>query len=526
MNNTGKILRYILWAVIFLMLGSLITKVVDMRKNRELEVKSHNWDKIMLVLDQVEKNYVDPIDYKDITEKTLPFILSELDPHSIYLPPQDLKKADEDLEGGFDGIGITFNVPADTAIVINVILGGPSERAGILAGDRIVEVDGNVVAGVKVPQDSLVKLMRGPSGTKVNICVLRDGEKVSFDIIRDKIPVKSIDVAYMMDDTTGYVKLSKFSRTSHKEFVKASASLKEQGMKRMIFDIRDNTGGYLDQALLLSNEFLKRGDLIVYMQGLHRRRQDFHADGSGSCRDIELSVLINEGSASSSEIFAGAIQDNDRGTIYGRRSFGKGLVQEPINFTDNSGIRLTVARYYTPTGRFIQKPYTHGDDEDYAYDILERYRHGEMTDADSIPKNDSLKFVTPGGKIVYGGGGIIPDVFVPVDTVGVTDLLIKANRLSLQVKFSIATADKYRKELQKIRTLNELEKLLDSMNLESSFKDYLRANSVTFTNKEWQKSKYVLITQVRAMIGRYSYLDDNAFYPLIAPLDNIIQVAK
>lgn len=525
MEKSGTILKYVLWGVILIMIGSLTTKLVDMRKTKELEVKSHNWDKIVLVLDQIEKNYVDPINYKDITEKTLPVILKELDPHSIYLPPQDLKEADEELEGGFDGIGITFNVPADTAVVASIILGGPSERAGVLAGDRIIKIDGKNVAGVKIPQDSLVKLMRGPSGTTVHISVLRDGEEVPFDIIRDKIPVKSIDVAYMMDDTTGYVKLSKFSRTSHKEFVKAVLPLKEKGMKKMIFDLRDNSGGYLDQALLLSNEFLKKGDLIVYMQGVHRPRQDFHADGSGICKDIALSVLINEGSASSSEIFAGAIQDNDRGTIYGRRSFGKGLVQEPINFSDNSGLRLTVARYYTPTGRFIQKPYT-GDDENYAYDIIERYRHGEMTDADSIPKNDSLKFVTKGGKVVYGGGGIIPDVFVPVDTVGVTDLLVKANRQSLQVKFSIAQADKNRKELQKIRDLKELNKMLDRMGLEESFKEYLKANSVTFTNKEWNRSRDILMTQIRAMVGRYSYLDDNAFYPLIAPIDNMIQAVK
>ena len=520
-----KYLKYILWAVVLIMLGSALTKLADMKKNKELVVKSHNWDKISLVLDQIEKNYVDSIDYKGITETTLPVILKELDPHSLYLPPQDLKEADEKLEGGFDGIGITFNVPADTAIVINVIQGGPSERAGLLSGDRIMKVNDIEVAGVKIPQDSLVKLMRGPSGTKVNIIVKRDNTMVPFEIIRDKIPVKSVDVAYMINDTTGYIKLSKFSRTSYKEFVKSVAGLKEQGMKCLIFDLKDNSGGYMDQALLLANEFLKRGDMIVYIQGRHRPRQDFYADGTGKYKDISLKVLINENSASSSEIFAGAIQDNDRGTIYGRRSFGKGLVQEPINFSDNSGIRLTVARYYTPTGRFIQKPYKKGVDDEYVYDIYERYRHGEMTDADSIPKNDSLKFVTPGGKTVYGGGGIIPDVFVPIDTVDVTDLLVKVNRMSYQVKFSIETADKYRKSLQKIRTMDQLNTLLDSMHLENSFKKYLVSKGVDVKQDEWQKSSSILMVQIRALIGRYSYLDDNAFYPILAEIDNVIQAA-
>lgn len=520
-----KYLKYILWAVVLIMLGSALTRLADMKKNRELAVKSHSWDKIALVLEQIENNYVDSIDYKSITESTLPFILKELDPHSLYLPPQDLKEADEELEGGFDGIGITFNVPADTAIVINVIHGGPSEKSGLVSGDRIIKVGDKNVAGVKFPQDSLVKLMRGPSGTKVHLTIKRDSQMVPFEIIRDKIPVKSIDVAYMINDTTGYIKLSKFSRTSYKEFTLAMEGLKKEGLKCLIFDLKDNTGGYMDQALLLSNEFLKKGDMIVYMKGRHRPRQDFYADGTGKSRDIALKVLINESSASSSEIFAGAIQDNDRGTIYGRRSFGKGLVQEPINFTDNSGIRLTVARYYTPTGRFIQKPYKKGEEDTYVYDIYERYKHGEMTDADSIPKNDSLKFVTPGGKVVYGGGGIIPDVFVPIDTVDVTDLLIKINRGSLQVKFSIETADHHRKTLQQVKNLDELNALLDSMNLEDSFKKYLNKNNIEIKSSEWNKSSHIIMVQIRALIGRYSSLEDNAFYPILSEIDNVIQAA-
>lgn len=509
-----------------MMVGSVITRFVDYRKFSSLNVSSGNWSKISLVLQQIENNYVDEIDYEGISEKIIPEILKELDPHSLYLPPQELKEADEDLQGNFDGIGITFNVPADTAIVISIIAGGPSEKAGLIPGDRIVSVDGKNVAGVKFPQDSMIRLLRGASGSHVKVQVKRDGELVDFDITRGKIPVKSLDVSYMMDDTTGYVKLSRFSRSSYMEFLQAMVKLRSEGMKKLVFDLRDNPGGYLDQALYLSNEFLDKGDLIVYMQGQHRQRQDFRADGNGLSKDLELVVLINENSASSSEIFAGAVQDNDRGTIVGRRSYGKGLVQEPIYFTDKSGIRLTVAKYYTPTGRYIQRPYVKGDDDSYRDDIVERYIHGEMMDEDSIPRNDSLKFVTPGGKIVYGGGGIIPDIFVPVDTAGVTDLLVKINRQSAQVKFSIEMSDRYRKDLQKVNTLDELDELLDRMDLENEFRKYLRRTSISINEAQWKISEDVFMTQIRAMIGRYSKLEDDAFYPIISEIDNVIQRVK
>ena len=357
----------------------------------------------------------------------------------------------------------------------------------------------------------MMKMLRGTSGTKVNIKVRRDGELVDFQIVRGKIPIKSVDVAYMLNDTTGYIKLSKFSKSSYLEFLQSTVKLRAAGMKKLVFDLRDNPGGYLDQALYLSNEFLKKDQIIVYMQGLHRERQDFKASGNGLCQDLELVVLINENSASSSEIFAGAIQDNNRGLIVGRRSYGKGLVQEPIYFSDNSGIRLTVAKYYTPTGRYIQKPYEKGDDTSYNEDIVERYIHGEMMEKDSIPSS---------------GGGIIPDVFVPVDTVGVTDLLVKINRQSAQMKFSIRMADRYRKELQAIENLAELNILMDSMNLEREFKNYLRDNSIRVVESQWKISEDIIMTQIRAMIGRYSKLEDEAFYPIFAEIDNVIQLVK
>lgn len=491
---------------------------------KELQVNNHKWDKLMLVLDQIDRNYVDTIDYAAVMEKILPDLMQNLDPHSVYLPPVELEAADESLEGNFSGIGIQFNVPADTAIVISVIGGGPSEKAGLLSGDRIIKVDGRVVAGVKINQDSLVKLLKGPRGSKVHVEVKRDNlaELVPFDIIRDKIPVKSVDVALMIQDSLGYVKLSKFSRTSYKEFLKAVQPLREAGLKALVFDLRDNTGGYLDQALLLSNEFLQAGELVVYMEGRNRGRQDFHADGKGTLKDVELYVLVNENSASSSEIFAGAMQDNDRGTIVGRRSYGKGLVQEPVYFTDKSGIRLTVARFYTPTGRCIQKPYS----DDYQMDIVERYRHGEMLSADSIKRVDSLKFLTPKGKAVYGGGGIIPDVFVPIDTVGVTDFLIACNRKSLIIKYSNRLADMYRAQLRQVKDFAALEELIASIDIEGGFLAYAKSNGVVPKKGEWEESSDVIIQQLCGLFGRYSVLDDNAFYPYILRIDNVMDKVK
>ena len=518
-RKLGRILTAVLWTVVIIL---AVVAVDSLRRSRkgQTRIPNSDWAKLMLVLGSVERDYVDAIDKKEVTEKLLPLVMSELDPHSVYLPPQDLKDAEEDLQGGFDGIGIQFNVPNDTAVISNVISGGPSEKAGLLSGDRLLAVDGKNIAGVKFPQDSMVRLMKGQRGTKVKILIGREGESkpLEFTIVRDKIPVNSIDVAFMLNDTTGYVKLSKFARTSYFEFLAAAVKLREQGMKRLVFDLRENTGGYLDQALLLSNEFLDKGDLVVYMEGRNRARQDMFADGRGSCRDIALDVLIDENTASSSEIFAGAMQDNDRAVIYGRRSYGKGLVQEPVYFSDGSGIRLTVARYYTPSGRCIQKPYS-----DYKYDLFERYQHGEMMSADSIRVNDSLKFTTKSGRAVYGGGGIIPDVFVPLDTVGVTDYLVRCNRQSLQVKFAGEIADKYRSRMRDIKDMAALTSFLDGLGLKERFIQYTSSFGVTPSGKEWEISGEIILTQVKALIGRYTAMNDDAFYPIFLTIDNVVQ---
>jgi carboxyl-terminal processing protease len=326
----------------------------------------------------------------------------------------------------------------------------------------------------------------------------------------------------MINDTTGYIKLSKFTRTTYKEFSQASDKLLEMGMKRLIFDLRDNTGGYFDQALLLSNQFLNKGDMIVYMEGRHRSRQDYDADGRGSLKDVALSVLINEGSASSSEIFAGAIQDNDRGAIVGRRSFGKGLVQEPINFTDGSGVRLTVARFYTPSGRCIQKPY----DKDYAYDIYERYAHGEMVSADSMKVDTTSLYYTVKGRPVYGGGGIIPDIFVPIDTTRATRFYINCNKKATAMRFASSMFDKYRSSLTQIDDFDRLADWLDSIGLEAQFLKYAAdVDKLSPKAGEWEATRSYMMPQLRALVGRYSKLDDEAFYRFYLPVDDVIQKA-
>ena len=521
-----KLKRYLrlLPTVLVLILCIMVFARILAPKQSTLKITEAKWSKLLLVLDQIDRNYVDTVNTSDLIEKLLPSLMEGLDPHSLYLPPVELEEANESLEGNFSGIGVQFNVPSDTAVIIGVIKGGPSEKAGILTGDRIITIEGDTIAGVNFPQDSIVRRLKGPRGTSVKIQVKRSEEPklLDFTIVRDIIPVNSVDVAYMIGESTGYIKVEKFTKTTYLEFMKATVQLKSKGMKSLVIDLRENAGGYFDQALLMANEFLGNGKLIVYLEGAHRKRQDFFADGSGTMLDLPLTVLINENSASSSEIFAGAIQDNDRGLIVGRRSYGKGLVQEPLFFSDNSGIRLTVARYFTPTGRSIQKPYS----EDYRYDIYKRYQSGEMMDADSIKVNDSLKFVTPGGKIVYGGGGIIPDKFVPVDTTGVTDFLIKVNRKSLVVKCSSYISDKYRKQLAAIDTLPELDRLFKAIDFKQEFLDYSGSNGVNPRAGEWNVSGRIIEEQLKGLVGRYTKLGDDAFYPYILTLDNTIDTLK
>lgn len=493
------------------------------RPNNKLNTTSGEWSKIDLVLRGISSNYVDTVDHKAVTEAALEAILQTLDPHSVYMPPVELKESEDDLSGNFEGIGIQFNVPDDTARVLEVIPGGPAEKIGMQQGDKLIKVDTQTIAGVKFPQDSMVRRMKGPAGTKVTVQVLRDGILIPFEITRGKIPMHSIDASFMLNDTTGYIRLTKFAKTTSKEFLLASLELLKEGMTSLVFDLRDNSGGYFDQALQLSNFFLEDGDEIVYMEGLHRRKENYKADGKGILKEIPLTVLINEGSASSSEIFAGAIQDNDRGVIIGRRSFGKGLVQEPFYMSDGSGIRLTVARFYTPSGRCIQKPYS----DDYQYDIYRRYADGEMVDADSMKVNKELEYSTVGGRKVYGGGGIIPDVFVPVDTTKATAFYLNVTRKAIPMRFASHFYDHHKDELAQIDDFGALLKYLDSASLESQFLSYAaEKEGLRPSNpQEWSDMHDYLMTQVRALVGRYSKLGDKAFYHIYLEIDNAIDEA-
>lgn len=511
-------------AVLGVAVGALAVLAYDSysQKKNLIRVQYGDWRKLNLILDQIDRNYVDTINVNDVTEAAITAALAELDPHSVYMPPVELTEAETDLAGNFDGFGIQFNVPNDTAIVLEVIPGGPSEKVGLQKGDRILKVGEKDIAGVRFPQDSMVRRMKGPAGTKVTVTVGRGNERIPFEITRGKIPMHCVDAAFMINDTTGYIKLSKFSRTTFTEVTEASAKLVGEGMTRLIFDLRDNTGGYLDQALLLSDMFLRKGDEIVYMQGLHRKKDNYKADGKGQLQDIGLTVLINESTASSSEIFAGAIQDNDRGVIIGRRSFGKGLVQEPIYFSDGSGVRLTVARFYTPSGRCIQKPYS----EDYQYDIYKRYADGEMYDADSIKVDSTAAYKTVAGRTVYGGGGIIPDIFVPVDTTRVTKFFIACNKKATQMRFASAMFDRYKGSLTEIGDYDELNRFLDRMNLPAAFREYASSkDGISCTQKEWDETSDYLLPQLRALVGRYSRLGENAFYKMYLNVDVTLKKA-
>ena len=516
----------VLQVVLGVVIGALVTlSIVRYRETKHLiRTRYTDWGKLNLVLDIVEKNYVDTLNRKGMTDAAVSAALSRLDPHSVYLPPVELEASQEELAGNFDGIGIQFNVPNDTAIVLEVIAGGPSEKVGLMAGDRLLKVDDLVIAGVKFPQDSMVRHLKGPSGTKVTVTVKRGSEVIPFEITRGKIPVHSVDAAFMLTDTVGYLRLAKFTRTTFKECHEAALKLQEEGMKHLIFDLRDNTGGYMDQALLLCNDFLAKGDTIVYIEGRHRERQVYKADGRGSLQDVGITVLISENTASASEIFAGSIQDNDRGTVVGRRSFGKGLVQEPFFFSDNSGIRLTVARYYTPSGRCIQKPYT--SERDYAYDIYNRYTDGEVFSADSVKLDSTDVHHTRSGRIVYGGGGIMPDVFVPMDTTRASDFYLACNRKATPMRFASAVFDRHARQLSAIDNYPAMDRFLKSLNLQVEFPAFAREkDGIRCTEAEWDATASYLVPQLNALVARYSKLAENAFYKYYLPVDNTVTVA-
>ena len=486
--------------------------------------------KLTSILDMIERKYVEPISCDSLQELAIPAILRELDPHSAYIPARDFKEVEEPLQGEFDGIGVVFNMATDTVIVLNVIPSGPSRKAGVQGGDRIIKVNDTLIAGQKMSQTSVMKRLRGPRGTNVKLSIERKGIQELVDIVvtRDAIPLHSVEAAVMLTDKVGFIKLSQFSRTSFKEIRTALTSLRAQGMTSLIFDLRDNSGGFLDQAIHIANEFLPAQQLIVYTKDRNGDMLRQYSDGRGQATDLKLAVLINEASASSSEILAGALQDNDRGTIVGRRSFGKGLVQEQIPFADGSALRLTIARYYTPTGRSIQKPYTSGKGADYELDLVERFNRNEFFSADSIHFADSLRYTTPKGKVVYGGGGIMPDVFVPLDTLNITKYFSEVAGRNILYRYTIEYADTHRKELDAAKNIAQLEMLLDGdMELFANFVHYAEKQGVAPNWEDISRSRDIMEAQLRAYIARNSDLEDNAFYYFIYPIDKtVLQAIK
>ena len=486
-------------------------------------------DKMMQTVNAVRNYYVDPIDLDTIYEKAIPSLLSELDPHSEYIPARLFNEVNESLEGEFDGIGIVFNAMTDTITVLNVVPQGPSFKAGVRSGDRILRIDDRDVAGQGIAQDSLVKLMRGKRGTKVKLAIERQtlDELVEVEVVRDAIELHSIETAFMLDKEAGigYVRLSQFARTSYDELREALQKLRSEGLQKLIIDLRGNTGGFLDQAILIANEFLPAAKLIVYTEDRHGNTQKEYSRGNGTSTDLGLAILVDETSASSSEILAGAIQDNDRGLVLGRRTFGKGLVQTQIPFADGSAVRLTVARYYTPTGRSIQKPYTAGDEMAYHMEIFDRYMHNEFFSADSIHFDESLKFTTPGGRTVYGGGGIMPDIFIPMDTVGITRYYTKVWDSNTLYRYTLRYADRHREALDKVTTLEELDSLLSADDLLSDFVRYAEQQGIATNRHELNISRDIILAQLRAYIGRNALGDDSGFYYNIYPVDKVMRRA-
>jgi carboxyl-terminal processing protease len=481
--------------------------------------------KLETIINLIDEQYVDSIDAGKFVENVIPSVLEKLDPHTVYIPPKDLKAANQELEGNFGGIGVEFSMPEDTVMVVSVVSGGPSEKVGILPGDRIITVNDSVIAGVDVPTNDVVGMLRGDIGTTVNVGIQRRNRKklIDFEITRGNIPMYSVDVSYMVTDSIGYVKINRFARNTYQELLSALAKLKAHNCSDIIVDLRGNSGGYLDIAISMVNEFLDKGDMIVYTEGVNNPRQDIFANGSGSCKDIGVTVLVDEFSASASEIFAGAMQDNDRGLVVGRRSFGKGLVQQQFSLPSGGALRLTVARYYTPSGRSIQKPYDNGV-EDYYRDIIHRFEHGEFFEKDSISVNDSLKYKTTGGRTVYGGGGIMPDVFVPRDTSNHSDYYYRLRETGTIYQFALEYADKNRKELSEFETVDALKQHLDQQSIGQKLTTFAKTKDVKFNSSDYQTSEELIELETKAYIAR-NILDNEGFYPILREQDEVLQKA-
>ena len=494
-------------------------------KNHQMRFFSSG-NKINAILEIIDRQYVDTVNMNQLIEKTAYNLINELDPHSVLIPAEDLQAVNEPLEGSFSGIGISFNLISDTILVLDVLRGGPAEKAGILLFDRILTINDTVFAGKKIPDTEIRKTIRGHKNTKVKLGIQRDNasELIYFDVTRGDVPSPSIDVSYVVSDGIGYIKISNFARTTYNEFITAIAMLKSEGCNSFIIDLRDNSGGILDVAINMINEFLPTRKPIVYTEGKAFRRVNYNANGTGSCQDSPLVVIVDELSGSASEIFAGAIQDNDRGTIIGRRSYGKGLVQAPFPLKDGSEIRLTIARYYTPSGRSIQKTYEMGNVADYEQDLYNRYMHGEYFHEDSIKMIDSLAYKTLGGRTVYGGGGIMPDIFIPRDTNRWTSYYINVVNSSVLYHFSLEYSERNRVKLSSFGTYEELYAYLQQQPILEQFVEYAENKGITRRPLLIEISKDLIEASIHAEVVRHFY-NKAGYFPIIQKNDITIQRA-
>ena len=501
-------------------IGLLIGRLLYYNNSYMVISESSNSEKLSSLINIINREYVDTISTEKIIEDIIPKIMKELDPHSFYIPAKEYEETTESLHGSFDGIGVQFNIQRDTILVVAVISGGPSESEGILAGDRIVTIDDSLFAGQKITNKDVISNLKGEKGTKVKLGIIRSGqsEMLYFTVKRDKIPLYSLDASYMVNDEIGYIKISRFASTTYNEFIEAVRELKGLGMKKVILDLQGNSGGYLGEAYKIVDEFLEADKMIVYTEGKSSPRQNYYSTKNGLCKNMEVVVLIDTWSASASEIVAGAIQDNDRGTIIGRRTFGKGLVQNEFGFKDGSFIRLTIARYYTPTGRSIQKPYV--DDEFYDHEIYERLANGELEHQDTTLFVDSLKFTTPKGKIVYGGGGIMPDIFVPIDTVGYSKFYHDIAGKNFIYIFSLDYADKNRTQLSKYPDDTQIIKYLETQNIYSRFVTFSKNKKLKINSDDIETSKVLITNLLYAYIVR-NILEDKYFFRVFNSQDNI-----
>ena len=513
-----------LWVIIILLSGILIGLYINKGVAKKIQVEGGSkFDEVMWY---VGNDYVEKPDAQKLQDGAIAAMMEELDPHSAYISLDEFNEVNDPLLGSFDGIGVQFRLERDTIAIVNVIKGGPSEKVGLLAGDRIVYVDDTLVASKKLKNEDVMRKLKGPKGTKVRVRVLRRGVEglLDYTITRDAIPTYSIDIAYMLDEKTGYLKLSKFSATTVSEFKNAVVNLGAQGMEQLVFDLRGNSGGYLAAAVDIADEFLPKGSLIVYTEGRNRPRNYMKARRRGMLEQMPVVVLIDGESASASEIVAGALQDNDRGTIIGRRSFGKGLVQEQIMLSDQSAIRLTVARYYTPTGRCIQKPYS-GNKEEYLLESYDRYQNGELFHPDSIHFADSLKFTTPKGKIVYGGGGIMPDVYVPLVDDSTEYYFNRIVNTGLLYQYAFDYTDKHRSQLKRYQTVEAFDRSFAVSDV--MFDELVKMageKGIKCTDEQKQVARREANTLLKAYIAR-NLFDDEGFYPIYSPMDEILQRA-